>query len=151
MLADKSFQLAADPTETSGVPDALLSVPAIDFTVLESAVKRLESSARAYDKTLAQNGAKLDPASRESLNKLMLTLDQTLAPPVGLPGRTWYKNLIYAPGRYTGYGAKTLPAVTEAIEEQRWDDAVAYMKYTADALNAYSARLEEATQLLGRH
>jgi hypothetical protein len=41
--------------------------------------------------------------------------------------------------------------VTEAIEEQRWDDAVAYMKYTADALNAYSARLEEATQLLGRH
>ena len=26
----------------------------------------------------------------------------------GLPGRDWYKNLIYAPGRFTGYGAKTL-------------------------------------------
>ena len=44
----------------------------------------------------------------------MRTIDQTMAPPVGLPGRTWYRNLIYAPGRFTGYGAKTLPGVREA-------------------------------------
>ncbi len=28
-----------------------------------------------------------------------------------------------APGRFTGYGAKTLPGVREAIEERRFDDA----------------------------
>ena len=67
------------------------------------------------------------------------TIDQTLAPNAGLPGRPWFKNLVYAPGRYTGYGAKTLPGVREAIEDERWDDANKYAKITADALNAYSA------------
>ncbi len=78
----------------------------------------------------------------------MLTIDQTLAPDLGLPGRGWYKNLIYAPGRYTGYEAKTLPAVREAIEDRRWSDANHYAKLTADALNAYSDRLDKATAIL---
>jgi N-acetylated-alpha-linked acidic dipeptidase len=78
----------------------------------------------------------------------MQTIDQTLAPPVGLPERPWFKNLIYAPGRYTGYGAKTLPGLTEAIEEERWADANSYAVFTADALNAYSARLDQATAAL---
>jgi hypothetical protein len=29
-------------------------------------------------------------------------------------GRGWYKNMIYAPVRLTGHGAKTLPRVREA-------------------------------------
>ncbi|MGH7837564.1 MAG: transferrin receptor-like dimerization domain-containing protein, partial [Candidatus Binataceae bacterium] len=59
-----------------------------------------------------------------------------------------YKNLIYAPGRFTGYNAKTLPGVTEAIEEHRWADANRYAKITAGALNAYSDRLDQATAVL---
>jgi N-acetylated-alpha-linked acidic dipeptidase len=70
------------------------------------------------------------------------------APNVGLPGRAWYKNLIYAPGRFTGYGTKTLLGVREAIEDQRWADANRYAKLTADALNAYSDRLDRATAVL---
>jgi N-acetylated-alpha-linked acidic dipeptidase len=65
-----------------------------------------------------------------------------------LPERGWYKNLIYAPGRFTGYGAKTLPGVREAIEDERWDDAVRYAKLTAGALDAYSDRLDQATAVL---
>lgn len=78
----------------------------------------------------------------------MLTIDQTLAPTQGLPGRPWFKNLIDAPGRYTGYEVRTLPGITEALEEERWADANAYVHFTADAVNAYSKRLEEATALL---
>jgi N-acetylated-alpha-linked acidic dipeptidase len=66
----------------------------------------------------------------------------------GLPGRSWYKNMITAPGRFTGYGAKTLPGVREAIEEERFDDAVRYIGLTAGALDAYSKRLDDATALL---
>ena len=65
-----------------------------------------------------------------------------------MPGRPWFKNLIYAPGTLTGYGAKTLPAIREGIEQQRFADAAAYIKITADALNAYSARLDQATAVL---
>jgi len=35
--------------------------------------------------------------------------------------------------------------VREALEDQRWADANQHAKLTADALNAYSDRLDEAT------
>jgi N-acetylated-alpha-linked acidic dipeptidase len=148
MLTDNAFAFAADPTQSSGMPTVLQPVPPIDLEPVSSAVKRLAASARAYDAAVAQNGARLAPAARTRLASLMQTIDQTLAPPVGLPERSWYKNLIYAPGRYTGYGAKTLPGVTEAIEEERWSDANQYARLTADALNAYGARLDQATAVL---
>jgi N-acetylated-alpha-linked acidic dipeptidase len=151
LLVAHAFQLAADPTKSSGAPTALKVVPPIDLKSMDSAVGELVVSAGAYDAALAQNGERLTPAARMRLANLMQPIDQLLAPPAGLPERTWYKNLIYAPGRYTGYGAKTLPGITEAIEEERWVDANAYAHLTADALNAYRARLDQATAILGGH
>jgi N-acetylated-alpha-linked acidic dipeptidase len=149
MLADKAFQLAADPTKSSGVPTAMKPVPQVDFAPLEAAVTRLKASAKAYDDALAANGAGLSSDAKTKLRSLMLTLDQTLAPEsIGLPERPWFRNLIYAPGRFTGYGAKTLPGVREAIEEERFEDANKYAKLTGDVLNAYSGRLDQATAVL---
>jgi len=148
MLAANAFALAADPSKTHGDPTALKSVPPIDLAPMDRAVTRLKASAKAYDAAFARHAAALGPQAREKLTALMQTIDQTLAPPVGLPERHWYKNLIYAPGRYTGYGAKTLPGIREAIEEQRWSDANQYARLTADALDAYSARLDAAIKVL---
>jgi len=148
LLSDHVFALVADPTKSSGTPMALEPVPTFDFTPLEAAVDKLKASAKAYDDALASNGAGLSPDRLAKLQALMLDIDQTLAPDVGLPGRPWFKNVIYAPGTLTGYGAKTLPGVREAIEQQRWADATAYIKITADALGAYTARLDEATAVL---
>jgi N-acetylated-alpha-linked acidic dipeptidase len=148
MLSNHVFALVADPTKTSGTPTALKPVPKFDFTPMDDATKRLAKSAAAYDDAFAKHATSLNPEQRAHLMALMQTIDQTLAPDVGLPGRPWYKNLIYAPGRYTGYGAKTLPGIREAIEEERWDDATRYMKLTADALNAYSDRLDQARSVL---
>ncbi len=148
LLRDHAFQLAADPTKTSGLPTPLQPVPHIEFAALEDAVDRLKSSAKAYDDALAEQADGLSGARLAHVQMLMLDIDQTLAPDIGLPGRAWYKNLIYAPGRYTGYGAKTLPGVREAIEEQRWADADRYAKLTADALDTYCDRLDKATTAL---
>jgi N-acetylated-alpha-linked acidic dipeptidase len=115
---------------------------------MDDAVAKLKEAAKNYDDAFASNASKLSPDARAKLWSLMQTLPQTLAPDNGLPGRTWYKNLIYAPGRYTGYGVKTIPGIREAIEEQRWSDVAPYMKLTADALNAYSTRLDQATAVL---
>jgi purine nucleoside permease len=41
--------------------------------------------------------------------------------------------MLYAPGLYTGYGAKTLPAIREAIELRRWSDAIDYIPIVADS------------------
>jgi len=149
LLHSHAFELAADPTKVSRPPKALDEVPYFEFASLENAVARLRRSSHAYDAALAKTGATLPPDRLADLQAKMLTIDQTLAPDVGLPGRTWYKNLIFAPGRLTGYGAKTLPGVREAIEDRRWSDADRYARLTADALNAYSDRLDAARGVLG--
>jgi N-acetylated-alpha-linked acidic dipeptidase len=148
LLKDKVFALTADPTKSSGNPTAMKTVPKIDFAPLDAAATRLTASAKAYDDAFAAHVATLSSDQKAHLRGLMLTIDQTLAPDVGLPVRPWFKNLIYAPGRLTGYGAKTLPGVREAIEDERFDDADKYSKLTADALNIYSDRLDQATAVL---
>jgi N-acetylated-alpha-linked acidic dipeptidase len=148
LLAAHAYQLAMDPTKPLYPPQALDTVPYFDFAPLENAVAHLRVAAHAYDVALAGKSAALSPQDRDKLYASMLTIDQTLAPDIGLPGRRWYKNLIYAPGRFTGYGAKTLPGVREAIEERRWQDADRYAKITGDAINAYTARLQAATAIL---
>jgi N-acetylated-alpha-linked acidic dipeptidase len=111
-------------------------------------VHTLKQAAQAYDASLTKNAPTLSPARLSRLQSLILTIDQTLAPETGLPDRPWYKNLIYAPGRYTGYGAKTLPGIREAIEERRWADANRYSVLTAAALEAYAKRLDAARAVL---
>jgi N-acetylated-alpha-linked acidic dipeptidase len=142
MLEDHAFQLAADPTKTSGLPATLAKVPHLELATLENAVDHLKASAKAYDDAFTKRGASLTPERKERLSTLVRDLDQTLLDPTGLPGRAWYVNLIYAPG------AKTLPGVREAIEEERWSDADRYAKLTAGVLNAYAERLEKARAVL---
>src|SRR5262249_30027894 len=91
LLRDRAFQLAADPTKSSGLPTPLDRVPHLEFAALENSVDRLQRSAKAYDDALAKNGAELPNARLERLQSLMLTIDQTLAPDIGLPSRPWYK------------------------------------------------------------
>ncbi|HEX4303984.1 MAG TPA: transferrin receptor-like dimerization domain-containing protein [Rhizomicrobium sp.] len=148
LLSDHAFELSADPTKTSGVPDALDTVPPLTLKPLEDAITRLKTSAAAYDAAIAKNGAGLSPEKRAALGTMMRDIDQTLLNPAGLPGRPWFLNMIYAPGRLTGYGAKTLPGVRESIEDRHWSDADKYAALTAAALNAYSDRLDKATALL---
>jgi N-acetylated-alpha-linked acidic dipeptidase len=149
LLRDHSFELAADPTKPHGPPTALAQVPYLNLAPLDNAIERLGRAAHAYDAALAAHGAALSLGKREQLQLLMRSLAQTLTADVGLPGRPWYRNLVYAPGRLTGYGAKTLPGVREAIEDERWADADRYATLTGDALNAYSLRLEQAVIVLG--
>jgi N-acetylated-alpha-linked acidic dipeptidase len=148
LLKANVFTLMADPTKPSGVPTALKPVPKFDFAPLDSAVARLTKSAKAYDDALAANGAGLSPDRLARLQALMQSIDQTLTPDTGLPRRTWFKNLIMAPGTLTGYGTKTLPVVREGIEQERFDEAARFIPLTADALNAYSDRLDSATGVL---
>jgi N-acetylated-alpha-linked acidic dipeptidase len=68
----------------------------------------------------------------------------------GLPGRPWVKRQVRAPGFHAGYGVKTLPAVREALELRRWDEAEQQVVAAARTLEGYAARLDEAATL-ARH
>jgi N-acetylated-alpha-linked acidic dipeptidase len=144
LLAAGDFRLASDPLKPVAAPAAEAATPHIEMAALENAVDRLKASAKAYDGAYAAKGASLTQPQRDKLNGLLADIDQLLLDPRGLPGRPWFRNLVYAPGRFTGYGAKTLPGVREAIEERRFADANEYAGRTAAVLDAYSARLDQA-------
>ena len=145
--ASNAYALASDPLmptrEISPIPLA-----EVDITVLTTASARLEASATAFDAALSSKGLALAPSIRDRLSRLTQGIDQTLLDPSGLPSRPWYRNLVYAPGRLTGYGVKTLPGVREAIEEGRSRDAALYASATAAALNRYADQLDVGTRLI---
>lgn len=41
----------------------------------------------------------------------------------GLDGRSWFKHVIFAPGRWTGYAGATMPGIVEAVEDGDWGRA----------------------------
>ena len=147
LLDDNAFALAADPTKPSGLPDRESVAPALDFAALDAAVTRLANAARAFDFAA---GVAPDIKQAARADVLLQSLEQSLTDERGLPGRPWYKHLLYAPGLLTGYGAKTLPGVREAIEGRRWDEAREFIARTAVVLNAHSARLDDATKTLAK-
>ena len=67
-------------------------------------------------KKLLESGTALTDKQARKLNETLMQIERALTLPAGLPGRPWYIHELYAPGFYTGYGVKTLPAVREAIE-----------------------------------
>jgi len=149
LLAANAYGLAADPTKPHAPPAPLAQSPTLNFAALEQAVAKLKSSASAFDTALAAKGEGLSKAQRAKLDAVIRPLDQSLLRPEGLPGRPWYMNMVYAPGRFTGYGAKTLPGVREAVEQRRWDDAHTYVGRTAAVIEAYASRLDQVVAMAG--
>jgi N-acetylated-alpha-linked acidic dipeptidase len=152
LLDQNAFALTSDPTRPLLAPEREPEVPYLDFAALDNTVARLKKSTKAYDDRyarLATGSSKLSAEQNRQLNDLLRGMESTLLGARGLPGREWYKHLIYAPGLYTGYGVKTVPGVREAIEQNHWDEANQYVTFTAAALSAYCDRLDKATALLG--
>ena len=109
------------------VPKPEEAPPFLNFGTLENASEAYARSAQRYDKALAKvnanGGTTLANASLQQLNQLLLRTERTFLSKDGLPERPWFKHQIYAPGAYTGYAVKTLPAVRESIEESKWPQA----------------------------
>ena len=145
LLASGAYKMAEDPLRPEAPPARESAVHDVQFAPLDAAITKLKASAAAYDATYAAHGASLSPAAAAHLAMVLQSADIALLNNDGLPGRPWYRNMIYAPGVLTGYGSKTLPGVREAIEGRRWEEADKYTGITARAIEAYAAKIDEAT------
>jgi N-acetylated-alpha-linked acidic dipeptidase len=151
LLDANAYALVSDPTRPIGPPVRDSDVPAIDLSPLDAAVKHLKKSTKAFDDAYAARAAagfRATPAQQREIDVAMARMEQGLTDPDGLPGRGWYKHMIYAPGLLTGYDVKTVPGVREAIEQRRWDEANRYAIVTARVLDGYRAQLDRLTALM---
>ncbi|SDS55889.1 transferrin receptor-like dimerization domain-containing protein [Opitutus sp. GAS368] len=151
LIDANAYILASDPTETYVQPAKEGVVPFLNLAALDNAVLRLKQSAATCDRAGSQalaEGLKLTAAQRAEVETLLQGMEQALTDNTGLPGRDWFRHMIYAPGLLTGYGVKTLPGVREAIEGRRWAEAEKYSAITGHALDVYSDRLDRLSAIL---
>ncbi|HYP07298.1 MAG TPA: M28 family peptidase [Bryobacteraceae bacterium] len=115
---------------------------------LHTEATKLHEAADAYE--AAYKKALETPSVHTKLNRILLDTERALAPPAGLRGREWYKHQLMTPGAYTGYSAKTLPAIREPSELQRWAEANAGVKDVVAAVSGLRLKLQAATELLSQ-
>jgi N-acetylated-alpha-linked acidic dipeptidase len=126
-IDEGAFTASADPKQVYVPPGKETLPPHLNFAPLQNSADALTRSADEYRKALAlatkNGGAALASASIAEVNRMLIDSERKLTTPEGLPGRAWYKHQIYAPGVYTGYEAKAIPAVREAMEQKQWKQA----------------------------
>jgi N-acetylated-alpha-linked acidic dipeptidase len=86
-----------------------------------------------------------NPASA-AVNRRIMDVESNWMNPDGIPGRPWFKHLLYA-ARYT-YAHLELPGLTEAVEKEDWATARQQAGLLRDAINKNTALLHEAVSLL---
>jgi N-acetylated-alpha-linked acidic dipeptidase len=144
-IADKTFAAYFDPTETYVMPTAAAPVPYLNFAPLQNAFARLQESAQKYDAASRSSDRKLTPQSKQALDQALMQTERAMIREAGLPRRPWFKHQIYAPGFYTGYGVKTLPAIREAIEQRNWTEAEQQINLVAETITQIAAAIDRAT------
>lgn len=120
----------------------------LDFEGLRGSVRALRSAGRRLDDRIEatlRTGA-LSPAVADDLNRRLIAFERGWLSPAGIPGRPWFKHLLYAP-RYT-YAAMTLPGLTEALEAGDVARARDQAGLLQGAIGANTRLLEEAAGLL---
>jgi N-acetylated-alpha-linked acidic dipeptidase len=151
-IEEGAFNAAADPREKYVAPAAETVPPFVNFAPLENSAARLTRSANHYTQAWAKSGAARgdlpSPEVSTEVNRLLRQSERKLLSPDGLPSRPWYKHEIYAPGFYTGYAVKTLPAVREAIEQKKWSEVDADVATVAHILDDEAALIDSAAAKL---
>jgi N-acetylated-alpha-linked acidic dipeptidase len=138
-----AYALTSDPRRPMLAPPMLAPPPFLNFAPLDNALSALDRAAAHYKKARAAAEGKAIPAdSLKTLNEELTQAERKLSSDEGLPRRPWMRNLIYAPGWYTGYGAKTLPGPREAIEERRYADADGQIALAAHAIGEEAEYVE---------
>ncbi len=143
----------ADPKKPFVAPKPRVVPPHFDFSPLQNASDALTAAAQAYarawDAVFAPGAARPSPEKLAALNRSLAEFERSLTSDTGLPGRSWYRHYVYAPGAYTGYGVKTLPAVREALEERRWNDVNPNAATTGKVIVQAAEQVKAAAKLLG--
>ena len=93
-------------------------------------------------------GAAYSNTAVQQLNQKLLEAERAFLDEQGLPDRPWFKNQIYAPGAYTGYGVKTIPAVRESIEQKKWSQAEQGTQTVGKVLQHEADIIEDAAKQL---
>ena len=151
-LGEGAYDAVSDPEHPTVAPKREDIPPFINFAPLENGSAAMKRSSDHFEKALIQaqenGGAAYASSSIQQLNQKLIEAERGFLDENGLPERPWFKNQIYAPGAYTGYGVKTLPAVRESIEQKKWQEADQGSQTIGRVLEHEAQMIEDAAKQL---
>ncbi|WFD20796.1 glutamate carboxypeptidase II [Malassezia caprae] len=104
---------------------------------LEAALRRVQDAAEALHRS------QLDASDERvrDVNDRLQRVEQAFLDPDGLVQRPWFRHLGVAPGRWLGYGATTLPGLTESITLDHGTHAAHELRRLVAALDRVAATM----------
>ncbi|MFI5152298.1 MAG: transferrin receptor-like dimerization domain-containing protein [Chitinophagales bacterium] len=144
LIRQHAFAYASDPMEKTIQPSLKDEIPFLSFSALQNALHELQKVADQLADSLSKTN--LPESKLDAINQGMYHAEQQLLLEKGLPGRSWYKHDMYAPGLYTGYGVKTLPGIREAIEQRQWKTAQEQIEVAAQVIRNFSEAIRLISQ-----
>lgn len=61
----------------------------------------------------------------------------------GLDDRPWFKHVVFAPGKWTGYAGATFPGIVEALEANDKEGAFKWVGIVTGLVHGAAEHLEE--------
>src|ERR1051326_8728556 len=112
-LEEGVFKATLDPRRPTVAPVKEEIPPHLNFAPMQNAADALAKSAEHYHQAWSHKQSALSDTQADflrSLNQQLMQSERKLTNDDGLPRRSWYKHLLYAPGVYSGYDVKTVPS-----------------------------------------
>ncbi|KAM9320565.1 putative N-acetylated-alpha-linked acidic dipeptidase [Gastrophryne carolinensis] len=123
----------------------------VSFEPLFSAAKNFTSSAAQFNERL-KNIDVSNPVAVRSLNDQLMYLERAFIDPLGLPGRRFYRHIIYAPSSHNKYAGDSFPGIYDALYDigsredkaSAWEEVKKQVAVAAFTVHAAAQTLGEA-------
>src|SRR5581483_5952751 len=124
---------------------------ALDLTEVMKQIDAFEAAGKTLNASLQTKLASgpIDPQLATQINHGMMQLERNWLNPDGIPGRPWFKHILYG-ARFT-YAHLELPGLTEAVEKQDWTTAKQQAEILKRALEKNTKLLQDLNTTLTPH
>jgi N-acetylated-alpha-linked acidic dipeptidase len=118
----------------------------LDLTGVRKDIDNLEGAGKQLNETLSRKLASgaIDSKAATELNHGMMQVERNWLNPDGIPGRPWFKHILYG-ARFT-YAHLELPGLAEAVEKQDWPTAKQQAEILRRAIETNTKLLNQLAQ-----
>ncbi|KAF4793248.1 N-acetylated-alpha-linked acidic dipeptidase 2 [Turdus rufiventris] len=120
------------------------------FDPLFSAVVNFSKAASEFHRRLEQVDKK-DPVAVRIMNDQLMLTERAFTDPLGLPGRKFYRHIIFAPSSHNKYAGESFPGIYDAMfdieskadQHEAWEEVKRQISIAAFTVQAAAETLKE--------
>ncbi|XP_028023971.2 N-acetylated-alpha-linked acidic dipeptidase 2 isoform X1 [Balaenoptera acutorostrata] len=125
----------------------------VSFDSLFSAVKNFSKSASDFHRRLSQVDLN-NPTAVRIMNDQLMFLERAFIDPLGLPGRPFYRHVIFAPSSHNKYAGQSFPGIFDALFDienkadprSAWKEVKKHISIAAFTIQAAAGTLKEVLE-----